>query len=77
MVLAQGMKLTAVGVAVGIASALGATRMLSGFLFGVGQHDRIVFAGVPLLLAAIALAAVWIPARSATSVDPMVALRAE
>jgi putative ABC transport system permease protein len=77
MVLIQGMKLTAAGVVVGIASALGSTRLLAGFLFGVGQHDRVVFTVVPLVLGAIALAAVWIPARSATSVDPMMALRAE
>jgi putative ABC transport system permease protein len=77
MVLAQGMKLTVAGVAIGIASALGSTQVLAGFLFGVGPHDRIVFVGVPLVLSVIALAAVWIPARSATSADPMIALRAE
>ena len=77
MVLGQGMTLTAAGIVVGIASAMGSTRMLSGFLFGVGPHDRIAFVSVPLVLSVIALAAVWIPARSATSVDPMIALRAE
>ena len=77
MVVAQGLKLTVAGVAIGIASALGSTQVLAGFLFGVGQHDRLVFVGVPLVLGAVALAAVWIPARSATSVDPMIALRAE
>jgi predicted permease len=77
MILAQGMKLTGFGIAGGIAAALGLTRVLAGFLFGVGEHDPLVFVGVPLLLCAVAVAAMWIPARSASSVDPMTALRAE
>jgi ABC-type antimicrobial peptide transport system permease subunit len=77
MILAQGMKLTGLGIAGGIAAALGLTRVLAGFLFGVGEHDPLVFVGVPLLLCAVAVAAMWIPARSASSVDPMMALRAD
>ncbi|OLE81521.1 MAG: hypothetical protein AUF76_12740, partial [Acidobacteria bacterium 13_1_20CM_2_65_9] len=73
MILAQGMKLTGLGIAGGIAAALGLTRTLAGFLFGVQEHDPLVFVGVPLLLCAVAVAAMWIPARSASSVDPMTA----
>jgi putative ABC transport system permease protein len=77
LVLTQGMTLAAAGVAIGIALALGSSRLLAGFLFGVGAHDHVVFVTAPILLVAIAFAAVWIPARNATSVDPMLALRSE
>jgi predicted permease len=77
MVLAQGMTLTLLGVALGIASAFGVTSLLSGFLFGVTPRDPTVFVVVPVLLAAVALAATWLPARRATRVDPMTALRTE
>ena len=77
MVVAQGMRLAIVGVLVGVAASFGLTRLLSSFLFGVHQYDPVVFVSVPLLLAAVALAAVWWPARRASRVDPLTALRYE
>jgi ABC-type antimicrobial peptide transport system permease subunit len=77
MVIFQGMKLAMVGVVVGIASAYGLARFISSFLFGVQSHDPAVFIGIPLLLSAVILLAVWIPAMRASRVDPMIALRYE
>ena len=77
MVLRQGMVLAAIGAAVGVAAALGVVRLLSGLLFGVSPADPATFAAIPLLLLLVALAACYIPARRATRVDPMSALRAE
>lgn len=65
------------GMLIGIIAVVAATRLLSSFLFGVSPTDPLTFAGVALVLAAIALLAVYIPARRATRVDPMIALRAE
>jgi putative ABC transport system permease protein len=77
LVIGQGMKLVAVSLAIGLAGALALTRVMERLLFGVGATDRTTFVSVSLLLALIALAACWIPARRATKVDPMVALRHE
>jgi predicted permease len=77
LALGEGMKLVAVGVASGLAVALAVTQGLSSFLYGVSAIDVVTFAGVPALLAAVALLACWIPARRATKVDPLVALRCE
>jgi putative ABC transport system permease protein len=77
MVVFQGMALTMVGVVVGLASAFGLARVLQSLLFGVQARDPIVFVAVPLVLSAVALLAVWIPARRASRVDPLVALRYE
>lgn len=77
LVIGQGMLLALVGVVIGIAGAFGLTRFLSSFLFGVKTVDPLVFIATPLLLSAIALLAIWIPARRATRVDPMAALRLE
>jgi ABC-type antimicrobial peptide transport system permease subunit len=77
MVVRQGMKLTAIGLGVGVAAALAATRALSGLLFGVGAADPLTYAVLAAALAAVALLACWLPARRAARVDPMVALRSE
>jgi predicted permease len=75
MVLLDGLRLTLAGVAIGIAGALALTRLLSGLLFGVSAFDPATFAAIAVLLSAVALAACWVPARRAASVDPLVALR--
>jgi putative ABC transport system permease protein len=66
-----------IGIAVGLAGAFALARLLSGLLFGVTPTDPVTFTVVPLLLAAVALAACYLPARRAARVDPMTALRCE
>jgi len=77
LVLRKGMGLTLLGVVIGVAVALAATRLMSSLLFGVKAADPLTFTAVPLLLAAVALLACYLPARRATKVDPLVALRYE
>jgi predicted permease len=77
MVIRQGMLLAAIGLVIGIAGAFWLTKFLTGFLFGVKTWDPMAFILTPILLSAVALAAVWLPARKATRVDPMSALRFE
>jgi len=77
LVIGRGMLLAAVGAAVGIAVSLGATRLMSGFLYGVSPVDPVTLVGVPLVLGLVALLACYLPARRATKVDPIVVLRAQ
>jgi putative ABC transport system permease protein len=77
MVVRQGMVLALAGILVGLGAALGLARFMASFLFGVDVWDPLAFVGVPVLLAAVALVAVWLPARHASRVDPIIALRAE
>jgi len=77
VVIRQGMLWTLAGLAIGAAAALGAARFASGLLVGVSAADPLVFAGAALFLAAVALLASYIPARSATQVDPTISLRGE
>jgi putative ABC transport system permease protein len=77
MILAEGARLALVGAAIGILLAFLLTRLMSSMLYGVSAHDPLTFLIIPALLFAVALAACLIPARRATKVDPMVALRYE
>jgi predicted permease len=77
LVVWHGMRLTIVGVVVGIGAAFGLTRLMASLLFGVKTWDPAVFVMVPLILSAVALLAVWLPATRASRLDPMKALRVE
>ena len=77
LVARQGMALVLIGMAIGLAAALALTQLLKSLLFGVSATDAVTFTLVPFLLAAIALLACYFPARKATEVDPIVALRSE
>jgi putative ABC transport system permease protein len=77
LVLAEGARMAAVGVVIGIAASLAITRLMSTLLFGISATDPLTFAGVAALLSLVALAASYIPAHRAVAVDPMTALRYE
>jgi putative ABC transport system permease protein len=74
-VVRDGLRVTLAGVALGEVAAFALTRLMAGFLYGVAPADPLTFAAIPILLTAVALAAVWIPARRATQIDPVAALR--
>jgi putative ABC transport system permease protein len=77
MILRDGLKLVVIGVVVGLAGSLMFDRLLQGLLFGVSAYDPLTFVAIAGLLTVIATLACFLPARRATKVDPMVALRAE
>ncbi|MGH7562938.1 MAG: FtsX-like permease family protein [Gemmatimonadota bacterium] len=77
LVMRQGLVLAVIGVAIGLAAAFVLTPFLASMLYGVNASDPATFLIVALLLAAVSLFAAWLPARRATRVDPLIALRAE
>ena len=77
MVLGQGLKITLIGVGIGVAAAVGFTRLITTLIYGVGASDPLTFGAVAILLSGVALFACYIPARRAMRVDPIVALRYE
>jgi putative ABC transport system permease protein len=77
MVVAEGARLVAVAVTIGLVGAFAATRWLRSQLFGVEPHDAPTFVGVTVLLAGVAILACYVPARRASRVDPMEALRTD
>jgi ABC-type antimicrobial peptide transport system permease subunit len=77
MVIAQGLRPVGVGLLLGLAGSLAIGRFVAGLLFDVTPHDPATLAGVLLLVGAVALVACYVPARRATRIDPMTALRAE
>jgi len=77
MMIRQGLVLAGWGITFGVAGAFGITRVISSLLYNVTATDPVSFAGVVVLMLGVAAAAAYIPARRATEVDPMVALRAE
>jgi putative ABC transport system permease protein len=77
LVVGQGMLVTVIGLAIGVGASFALTRLIQGLLFGVSATDPLTFGVIALLLAAVALLACWMPARRATRMDPLAALRYE
>ena len=77
MVMRQGLKLTAIGIAIGLLASWGLTRLVAGMLFGVSPTDPVTFAVVVAVMLVVAVMAIWLPARRASRIDPLTALRYE
>jgi putative ABC transport system permease protein len=77
LVVGQAMAIVAISLVIGVAGAFAATRLLNSLLFGVGASDPFTFAAIVVLVSAVGFIAAWVPARRATRVDPIIALRAE
>jgi putative ABC transport system permease protein len=77
MVLGEGLAITSLGIAVGLAGALALTRLMLALLYGVSPTHPATFVAVPALLIGVALLATWVPARRAARVEPLVAIRCE
>ncbi|HUG52187.1 MAG TPA: FtsX-like permease family protein, partial [Vicinamibacteria bacterium] len=77
MIVGEGLAVTAAGAAAGLVAALALSRLMSSLLFGVAATDPVTFAAVCLVLGAVALAATYLPARRATRIEPLAALRSE
>jgi putative ABC transport system permease protein len=77
VIIKQGMSLVLTGVVIGLMAAFGLTRLMKTLLFGISETDTTTFVIIPLLLVSVAMLACYIPARRATKVDPLIALRSE
>jgi putative ABC transport system permease protein len=77
LIVGKGMLLALIGVMIGLAAAFALTRLMPDLLFDVSATDKVTFAATALLLTSVSLLACWIPARRATKIDPIVALRSE
>jgi len=77
LILKQGLRLTLIGIGLGLGAALALTRLMESLLFGVAPADALTFGAIAVMLLLVALLACYLPARRATKVDPMVALRDE
>ncbi len=77
LVMRQGLTLVLAGTGLGLAGALGVSRLIHGILYGDGANDPLTFVVVPLLLVGVAMLAPWVPARKASALDPLLALRQE
>jgi putative ABC transport system permease protein len=77
LVVGQAMALVAISLAIGLAGAFAATRLLSTLLYGIGAWDPLTFGGIVVLISLVAFLAAWLPARRASKVNPIIALRAE
>jgi ABC-type antimicrobial peptide transport system permease subunit len=77
MVIAQGLRLALLGIVIGLAAALALTRLIRSQLYEVSATDPLTFIAVPVVIALVAVAACYLPARRATRIDPMISLRSE